>query len=106
MQPAIYRFDFDASVSMPDVETTLHLAILGAEGLFGASTVRMDAAYSIDEGQRVCVIDARNDVGRSICQLLTGYLTKELSPDAFTVRPVRQAIQLQKPREQDIACRN
>ena len=106
MQAAIYRFEFEETVSMPDVETTLHLAILGAEGLFGASTVRMDAAYSIDIEQRVCVIDARNDVGRSICQLLTGYLTKELSPDAFTVRPVPQVGWLQTQQERDTACTN
>ena len=33
MQSAIYRFEFDEPVCMTDVETTLHLAILGAEGV-------------------------------------------------------------------------
>lgn len=88
MQPAIYRFEFDEPVSMTDVETTLHLAILGAEGLFGESSVRMDGAYSIDERRRVCIVEARNEVGRSISQLFTGYLLKELGPDAFHVRRV------------------
>jgi len=88
MQPAIYRFDFDGSVSMTDAETTLHLAVLGAEGLFGETAVRMDGAYSIDEERRCCVIDARNEIGRSICQLFTGYLTKEFGGDAFRVRRV------------------
>lgn len=104
MQPAIYRFSFDESVSMTDVETTLHLAILGAEGLFGESTVRMDATYSIDEARRVCVVDARNEVGRSICQLFTGYLVKELGPDAFRVRPTRQASRSLVPPKQAAAC--
>ena len=88
MQSAIYRFEFDKPVSMTDVETTLHLAVLGAEGLFGESSVRMDGAYSIDEQRRVCIVDARNEVGRCICQIFTGYLRKEFGSDAFTVRRV------------------
>lgn len=87
MQSAIYRFRFGEDVSMPDVEATLHLALLGAEGLFGETTVRMDATYSIDEAQRTCAVDARSDVGRCICQLFTGFLGKELGSDAFSVRP-------------------
>ena len=104
MQPVIYRFEFDEPVPMTDVEATLHLAILGAEGLFGESSVRMDGAYSIDEKRRVCVVDARNEVGRSICQLLTGYLVKELGPDAFRVRPTRQTSRSLVPPEQAAAC--
>ena len=88
MQPSIYRFEFDGPVSMTDVETTLHLAILGAEALFGEPTVRMDAAYTIDEDRRICVIDARKEVGRCICQIFTGYLSKELGEDAFSVGSV------------------
>ncbi len=77
MQPAIYRFEFDEPVSMTDIETTLHLAILGAESLFGESSVRLDGAYSIDERRRICVVDARNEVGRCICQIFTGYVARE-----------------------------
>jgi len=91
MQLAIYRFEFEESVSMSDVEATLHLAILGAEGLYGESTVRMDGAYAIDEHRRVCVVDARSEVGRAICQLFTGYLARELKPDSFSVRPVQES---------------
>ena len=103
-QPAIYRFEFDEPVPMTDVETTLHLAILGADAMFGESSVRMDGAYSIDERRRVCIVDARNEVGRSICQLLTGYLTKEFGPDAFRVRPARQSSQSSVATEPAAAC--
>jgi len=103
MQSAIYRFEFDEPTSMPDVEVTLQLAILGAEALFGESSVRMDGAYSIDEARRVCVVDARNEVGRSICQLFTGYLSKELGPDAFRVRTVREMNRARAPEEQAAA---
>ena len=87
MKPTIYRYVFEGSVPMDEAEATLHLAILAAESLFGVSTVRMDAAYSIDEQRRVCVVDASNDVGRCICQVFTGYLAREFGESAFHVRP-------------------
>ncbi len=89
MQPAIYRFEFNEAVSMRDAEATLQLGILAAESLLGESTVRLDAAYSIDEQRRVCVVDASTDVGRSICRIFTGYLTREFGDHAFQVRPVQ-----------------
>lgn len=56
-------------------------------GLIAESTVRMDAAYTIEEEGRVCVVDANNEVGRCICRIYTGYLTREFGADAFNVRP-------------------
>jgi len=53
--------------------------------------VRMDAAYTIDEGARVCVIDGWNEVGRSICRIFTGYLIREFGQDRFTVRAAGRA---------------
>ncbi len=88
MSTGSYRFTFIESISMPDVEATLYLAIIGAEALYGESTVRMDSAYSIDKQSRVCVVDARNEVGRCIAQIFTGYLTRELGNALFTVRAV------------------
>lgn len=88
MQPAVYRYVFDKSISMEETEATLHLAILAAESLFGESAVRLDAAYSIDEERRVCVVDATNEVGQCICRVFTGYLTREFGDSAFRVRPI------------------
>jgi len=86
MRSDIYRYVFNDSVPIEEAEATLHLAILAAESLFGESRVRMDEAYSIDEGARVCVIDATSEVGRSICRIFTGYLIREFGQDRFTVR--------------------
>lgn len=87
MESAIYKYVFEESVSMEEAEATLHLAMLAAESMFGESTVRMDAAYSIDEENRVCVVDGNNEVGRCICRIFTGYLTREFGGSAFRVRP-------------------
>lgn len=99
MQQVIYRFTFDESLSMSDVEATLHLAIVGAESLHGESTVRMDGAYSINEDRRVIVVDGRNEIGRCICQIFTGYLTREFGGDRFSVRAIAsaRAARLQAP---------
>jgi len=103
MQPAVYQFEFDGPVSMNDIEATLHLAILGAEALYGESSVRMDGAYSVNEQRRICVVDARSEVGRTICQLFTGYLAKELDSSAFRVRSVHQSSGSEEPKEQAVA---
>jgi len=91
MKAGIYRYTFNESVSMPEAEATLQLAILAAESLFGEATVRLSAGYTIDEDKRVCVLDATNEVGRSICQIYTGYVTHEFGADAFRVRQVEAA---------------
>lgn len=89
MHSGIYRFEFGEGMSMSEAEATLQLAILAAESLLGESTVRLDAAYSIDEQRRVCVVDASSEVGRSICRIFTGYLTREFGEHTFQVRPVQ-----------------
>ena len=88
MKSDIYRFTFAAPIDIAEAEATLHLAILATESLFGESRVRMDAAYTINEDARVCVIDASTEVGRSICRIFTGYLIREFGQDQFAVRAV------------------
>lgn len=87
MEPMRYRYEFEQALPMEEIEATLHLAIVAAESVFGSSTVRMDAQYSIDEPRRICVVDASSEVGRCICQIFTGYLTREFGASAFRVRP-------------------
>ncbi len=88
MRSDIYRYAFNETVPIEEAEATLHLAIIAAESLFGESRVRMDTAYTIDEGARVCVIDGSNEVGRSIGRIFTGYLIREFGQDRFMVRAV------------------
>jgi len=80
------RYTFSRSVSMREVEETLLLAVLAVESLFGESTVRLDASFSIDSARRACVIDASTDVGRAICRVFTGFVSREFGSDAFEIR--------------------
>jgi hypothetical protein len=85
MKTEILRYTFAASVCMREVEETLLLAVLAVESLFGESTVRLDASYSVDAPRRVCVIDASTEVGRSLSRVFTGFITREFGSDAFCI---------------------
>ena len=88
MARELYRYRFSESVSPRDLEETLLLAVLAAECLHGASRVRLDAAYSLDEDARACVIDASTVVGRDVSHLFTGFAAREFGEDAFSVERV------------------
>jgi hypothetical protein len=90
MNPAIYRYAFDESVSLDEVESSLLLAVLAVESLHGQSRVRLDTAYCMDHSRRACVIDARTDVGRDISRIFTGFAIREFGEDAFDVERFNQ----------------
>jgi hypothetical protein len=84
MNAEIYTYTFSSAAPVEEIEETLHLAILAAEGLHGRSRVRLDASYYM-EGHS-CVIDAGTEVGRDIVRLFTGFAIKEFGEEAFRVR--------------------
>ena len=93
-----YRYEFEPEISLRDVEESVALAILAAEGVHGEAQVRLDAGYAIDESARACLIDASTVVGETIARVFTGFLRKEFGEDAFRVervttdeRPLRRA---------------
>ena len=69
-----------------EIEDTLFLAVIAAEGLHGQARVRLDATYSFDPDRRTCVIDAGTDVGRDICRIFGGLAIREFGESAFAVR--------------------
>ncbi len=85
-----YRYRFKEDVDLRDVEDTLMLALLAAEGIHGQARVRMDAAYTVDKPLRVVVVDASTDVGQDVAGIYTSFITKEFGPDAFRVRRLDQ----------------
>jgi len=86
----VYTYKFTERVPFPDVEDTLHLAVLAAESLHGRSRVRLNAFFSLDKDKRSCVIDAGNDVGRDINRIFTGYVTSEFGDGAFQVSQIEK----------------
>ena len=91
MSPTAYRYRFQERVPLKDVEETLLLGVLAAEGLHGAARVAMDARYSLDKDRRACAVDATSDAGRDIARIFTSLLIHEFGPDAFHVEAVELA---------------
>jgi len=85
MSREVHRYSFKASVPANEIENTLLLAVLAAEGLHGQSRVRLDATYCFDAEKHACVIDAGSDVGRDICRMFTGFAIREFGESAFNV---------------------
>jgi len=85
MSRAVYRYSFDDRVAMADVRDTLFLAVFSAEGQYGRTRVRLDAAFRLEEDRRTCAIDGATPVGQTIASVFTELLARELGEEAFTV---------------------
>jgi len=85
MAREIYRYNFDSSVDIAEVEASLLLALLAAESLHGESQVRLEASHALDAEGRTCVIDASGRVGRDLNRLFVGFVRREFGEDAFRV---------------------
>lgn len=86
MTTAVFRFTFASDMDLHDAESTLQLSILAAEGLFGEARVRMDASYLADTPRSVILVDGSTPVGDAIVRIYTGFLTREIGADGFSVR--------------------
>lgn len=93
MSREVYRYEFEATVDLQEVETSLLLAIMSIESLHGESQAFLDIHHLWDAQQRVCVVDAGTEVGRNLNRLLIGYLRREFSPHQFRVTRDTDAIQ-------------
>jgi hypothetical protein len=85
MSNEVYKYVFDPSVDIADVEASLLLALLAAEALHGEAQVRLDAAHFLEPAKRACVIDAGTPVGRDFNRLFIGFVRREFGADAFHV---------------------
>jgi len=81
----VYRLAFEIPVDMDAVEETLLLAILAVACLHGEAAVRLDAGYAINADERVVVIDASTDIGRSVARIFIGLCTREFGDDNFSL---------------------
>ncbi len=91
----LYRYEFDDSISVKEVEESLFLAVLAAESLHGRSLVRMNASFCLDAEKRSCVVDATTGVGRSIASVFTGFLALEFAEGAFKVQRLKSDTKLE-----------
>jgi hypothetical protein len=87
---AIYRFMFDDSVPVKEIQETLFWAILNAESIFGKAKVRLDSWYEFDSEKKTCDIDKTTEVGQHIAQIFTSCISRSFGDKAFTVERLRK----------------
>ncbi len=88
MTREIYRYRFNSTVDITDVEASLLLALLATESLHGESQVRLEASHAMDVEGRTCVIDADSNVGRDLNRLFVGFVRREFGEEAFRVERI------------------
>jgi hypothetical protein len=85
MSKLIYKYVFDQDVPIREIENSLLLAVLAVESLHGKSRVRLDTTYCLEPTKHTCVIDASAAVGKDICRIFTGFITREFGEESFSV---------------------
>ncbi|MEO0474352.1 MAG: hypothetical protein AAF085_00080 [Planctomycetota bacterium] len=80
-----YRFRFDDQTDLDEAESTLHLAILAAEGLFGEALLRVRFSYRRDDDSRCLQVNGGNEISESVVRIFTSLAIKEFGSTAFSV---------------------
>lgn len=86
MNRTLYRFRFAKETAIKDVEETLLLGVLAAEGLIGRARLRLEFRYAVDAEANAVIIDATAPGGAAVAAMFTNFLFHELGRDAFEVR--------------------
>lgn len=81
-----YKYQFREGIDVRDVEDTLLLACVAAEGLFGEARVRLDTCHCVHRDIRAVGVDASTDVGLVVNAIFTAFILKEFGRDGFTVQ--------------------
>ena len=82
---SIYRFSFDKTVSMDDVEKALALSTIVIEAIYGESAMRIDGIFSVDSKARTCIIDRQTDLGCDLAKVLIGFLRLSMNDGSYDV---------------------
>lgn len=85
MQKDELRFWFGESVSMPEVDGTLRLAVMAVEALHGADRVRMEGRFELDTHGRTVAIDVATEVGRALALVFGSYIRREFGDEAVKI---------------------
>lgn len=85
MDKETYHYSFQPDADMGQVEETLLLATMAAEGLHGRSRIQLDAAFRCDTKARTALVDASTEVGSAIARIFTALLSTTIGEPAFSV---------------------
>lgn len=74
MVRTVYKFTFDDSVAMDDVEQILALSIIPMESIHGESAMMVDGRFAVNKRRRTCLIDAESQLGKDLARVFAGFL--------------------------------
>lgn len=85
MSKTVYRYQFEPDVPLEEAETSLIMAIVAAEALYGQPAVRLSLRYLFSEEKRVCVVDGDNEIALQVVMIFTQFLLRQFGDDAFQI---------------------
>jgi hypothetical protein len=85
MLAGVFRFSLDGRVLLEDAETTLHLAMLAAEGLFGKPRVAMEFRYDLVREDHAIDVFSDSEVGTTVARIFAGLLLREIGDGGFRI---------------------
>lgn len=83
MNDGDYRYSFPDGTDMKDIEETLLMSVIAAEGVHGRARVRIDASFDVDHDRCTCRISSGHDAGENIARVFTEFLLLERGDDGF-----------------------
>ena len=72
---SIYRFSFDKTISMDDVEKALALSTIAVESIHGEQAMMIDGKFAVLKRARTCLIDAETQLGCDLARVLAGFMS-------------------------------
>lgn len=74
MVRTVYKFTFDDSIAMDDVERILALSTIPVESIHGESAMLVDGRFAVNKRRRTCLMDAESQLGNDLARVFTGFL--------------------------------
>lgn len=88
MNETTYRFRFNDTIELDEAESTLHLAILAAEGLFSEALLRVSFSYRRDDEGHCLHVNGGDEISETVIRIFVSFVIKEFGSTAFTVSTV------------------
>ena len=85
MEQVICCYRFKPHVPLQDVQETLLLAVLAAEGLHGPAIQEANLCYGVNADLHALAICAGDKAGRDVVRIFTNFVRREFGGDALDV---------------------
>lgn len=86
-----FRYSFGPNIPGPELEGTLTLALIAAEGLHGEAQLRLDASHLLAADRSACVIEVRGQAGHDLNKLFVNFLSREFGRDSYGVERIPES---------------